>query len=352
MGSVLECLEVTKSYGNVLAINNISLNLRPGEILSILGPSGCGKTTLLRLIAGFENLDHGEINIQGRKMSDASRHVPPEDRDVGMVFQEYALFPHMTVAQNISFGLRKMSRPEKQQRLKEVVNLVRIAGLENRYPHELSGGQQQRVALARTLAPRPVTMLLDEPFSNLDSQMRVEMRQEVEGILKSNNIATVFVTHDREEAFAISDRIAVMNEGKIDQMDAPESIYEFPRTAFVSQMTGICDFLSGMLIEGNAVTAIGKFQYITEDGVSGEGGLIDLLVRPEDFRVILDHNGTSEVQTREFRGDETMLVVRIPSGETLRCRERSYSALIPGSKVSLISTREGRFVGFKRPNPI
>ncbi len=348
-GPLLQCVDVTKRYGDMLAVDNVSLELEPGEILSILGPSGCGKTTLLRLIAGFENLDSGEISIQGKRISGLSNHVSPDRRNVGMVFQEYALFPHMTVAQNVSFGLQRVPRNERRQRLAEVFELVRLTGLDSRYPHELSGGQQQRVALARTLATRPVAMLLDEPFSNLDTRMGTEMRKEVEAILRGNNIATVFVTHNREEAFAMSDRIAVMNEGRIDQIDSPNAIYQSPKTAFVAQMTGTCDFLRCRFRDGVAVTEIGKLKCVSNNGTLDDDCEMDLLVHPDDFRVVPDPNGSSEVLSREFRGDETMLVVRTPSGDTLRCRQRSYSPVTPGTKVSLIPIQEAPFLVFRRP---
>ena len=229
-GYIVECTDVTKRFGSVLAVDGLGFVLGPGEILSILGPSGSGKTTMLRLIAGFESLDTGEISVQGKLVSAPTVHSPADRRSVGMVFQEYALFPHLTVAQNVSFGLQELRSRERRTRLTEVLELVRLAGLEDRFPHELSGGQQQRVALARTLAPRPVTVLLDEPFSNLDAGMRSEMRREVESILRENSIATVFVTHDREEAFAMADRIGVMKDGHLDQLDTPDVVYHSPAT--------------------------------------------------------------------------------------------------------------------------
>ena len=207
---VIECAAVAKSFGPAPAVDGISLALRTGEVLSILGPSGAGKTTLLRLIAGFERLDGGEISIQGRVVSGTSQHVPPDRRNVGMVFQEYALFPHKTVAENVTFGLHKLGASERDERLAEVIELVKLGGLEGRYPHELSGGQQQRVALARTIAPRPAAVLLDEPFSNLDAGLRREMRREVAGILRESGTATIIVTHDQEAAFAIGDRVGVV----------------------------------------------------------------------------------------------------------------------------------------------
>ena len=345
---VIECLNLTKHFGNVPAVEDISFTLEPGEIMSILGPSGCGKTTLLRLIAGFETPDRGEIRIQGRLASGGSTHVPPDQRNVGVVFQEYALFPHMTVAKNISFGLQRLSKQEKQERLSAVIELVRLTGLEDRYPYELSGGQQQRVALARTLAPRPVTVLLDEPFSNLDSAMRREMRQEVESILRGHNMATIFVTHDRVEAFATSDRVGVIREGHLDQLDTPDAIYYSPATPFVARMTRTCDFMSGRLYENTVHTEVGKLPCASNNGHIEDSEQVNILVHPDDFRVLPDPQGKCLILSREFRGDETMLVVKTPSGAALRCRHRSYSALTPGTQVTLIPTKGTPFIAFKK----
>ena len=348
---VVQCAGVTKRYGDVLAVVDVSFELGPGEILSILGPSGCGKTTLLRLIAGFEVADSGDIGIQSRLVSGRSVHVPPDRRNVGMVFQEYALFPHRTVAQNVAFGLQQLSNGERQRRLAEVIELVRLSGLETRYPHELSGGQQQRVALARTLAPRPITVLLDEPFSNLDAHMRREMRQEVESILRENQIATVFVTHDREEAFAMADRIGVMRDGHLDQLDKPDVIYHSPATPFVARMAGTCDFLYGEVHDGMATTELGRLPCNTSNGTLPEQAGVDLLVYPDDFRVVPDPDGQCVIRSREFRGDETMLVVALPSGATLRCRQRSYSAFAPGTRATLVAETSTPFLAFERSVP-
>ena len=242
---VIECKAVAKSFGPAPAVDGISLALGTGEVLSILGPSGAGKTTLLRLIAGFERLDGGEISIQGRVVSGTSQHVPPDRRNVGMVFQEYALFPHKTVAENVTFGLHKLGGLERDRRLAEVIELVKLGGLEGRYPHELSGGQQQRAALARTIAPRPSAVLLDEPFSNLDAGLRREMRREVAGILRESGTATIIVTHDQEAAFSIGDRVGVVRDGRLEQVDAPHVIYESPATQFVAKMVGDRRLYSG-----------------------------------------------------------------------------------------------------------
>ena len=344
--SVVQCAGVTKSYGDVLAVDNVSIDLGPGEVLSILGPSGCGKTTLLLLIAGFETPGGGQISIQGGLVSADSVNVPSDRRNVGMVFQEYALFPHLTVAQNVSFGLHRLARRDRQRRLAEVTDMARLTGLEDRYPHELSGGQQQRVALARTLAPRPVAVLLDEPFSNLDAGMRSEMRQEVAGILRGHDIATVFVTHDREEAFAMADRIGVMRDGHLEQLDTPEVVYNSPATPFVAQMAGMCDLLTGEMRGGRAVTEIGALPCYRRDGALPEGSRVDLLVRPEDFRVVENPSGDAVIKSREFRGDGTILVAETPSGTIIRCRQPSHAGLTPGTRVDLVRRSASPFIAF------
>ena len=345
---VVECIDATKRFDDVLAVDGVSLALEEGEILSILGPSGCGKTTLLRLFAGFETLDEGEIRIRERLVSAPSFHLPPEQRNVGMVFQEYALFPHLSVAQNVLFGLTRLPGEQGRKRLAEVLQLVRLTGLEERYPHELSGGQQQRVALARTLAPRPVTVLLDEPFSNVDATLRADMRREVEAILRENHITTVFVTHDREEAFAIADRIAVMSDGRIDQIDTPDVLYHAPATRFVARMSGMCDFLGGEVRDGRVVTDLGRLAREGNDEEYPDGTPLDLLVRLDDFQVAPHPQGNSVVVSREFRGDEIILGVETPSGARLRCRRHHYSTLPPGTRVTLFPTRAAPFVAFRR----
>ena len=346
--TVIRCNGVYMRFGRTLAVADASFDLEAGEILSILGPSGCGKTTLLRLIAGFDVPGAGEITLQGRLVSGRSVHVPPDLRNVGMVFQEYALFPHMTVAQNVAFGLQRLSDQERRSRLAQVIELVKLSGLEERYPHELSGGQQQRAALARTLAPQPVAVLLDEPFSNLDAGMRREMRLEVEAILRGNQTAAVFVTHDREEAFAMADRIGVMRDGRLEQVDSPDVIYHSPATPSVAQLTGTCDLLSGEVHGGMAFTEIGSLPCTATNGFLPEDARVSLLVHPEDFHIVPGRDGECVIRSREFRGDETILVVALPSGATLRCRQRSYSTLSPGTRVTLVSEKATPFLAFNR----
>ena len=343
---VIECAGVSKSFGPAPAVDEISFALRTGEVLSVLGPSGAGKTTLLRLIAGFERLDRGEISILGRVVSGASQHVPPDRRNVGMVFQEYALFPHKTVAENVTFGLHRLGGSERDRRLAEVIALVKLGGLEGRYPHELSGGQQQRVALARTIAPRPAAVLLDEPFSNLDAGLRREMRREVASILRESGTATIIVTHDQEAAFAIGDRVGVVRDGRLEQVDAPYGIYESPATQFVARMVGTGDFIAGEVRDGMAATEIGALPFRSTNGALSEGTRVVLLSRPDDFQVKPDQEGPGVVRSREFLGEATVLDVEMPSGAALRCRQLSYTAVAPGSRVSLVPESDKPFLAF------
>jgi iron(III) transport system ATP-binding protein len=337
---------VTKFYGAVRAVDSVTFGLSPGEIVSILGPSGCGKTSLLRLIAGFEHVDDGEILVSGKTVSSRSSHLAPDQRNIGMVFQEYALFPHLTVSQNVSFGLQKLDASDRRKRLDEVLALVRLTELKDRYPNELSGGQQQRVALARTLAPRPVTVLLDEPFSNLDAGMRTEMRREVQAILREYGMATILVTHDREEAFAVADRVGVMRDGRLEQIDKPGVVYTQPVNPFVATMTGACDFLEGCVEGERIVTEVGRLPFSASEGLPKDGAKVEVLVHPDDFHVSRDPDGDALVESREFRGGETILAIKLPSGRTVRCRQLSYSDLAPGMKVRLIPTSRAPFAVF------
>ena len=343
---LIECRSVTKRFADVVAVDGVDLQLMPGEVLSILGASGCGKTTLLRLIAGFEALDDGQLYIQPGLTSDARQHLPPERRNIGMVFQEYALFPHLTVAQNVAFGLHGMSGGEQRHRTRDALELVRLTGLDERYPHELSGGQQQRVALARTLAPSPVAVLLDEPFSNLDAGMRQDVRHEVEAILRAKGIAAIFVTHDREEAFAFADRVGVMNAGRLEQVDAPSELYRTPVNREVARIVGDCDFLGGVAQGEVAVTEVGRLPFVCNDGPVEDGTKLSLMVRPQDFTITSSETGDCVVTSLEFRGGETMVMAVTSKGIGLRCRQIGYSHLTSGARVDFKPQASAPFLAF------
>jgi spermidine/putrescine ABC transporter ATP-binding subunit len=280
---------IEKRFGSVVAVRDLHLAIADGEFVTLLGPSGCGKSTTLALIAGFFPPDAGEIRLKGRNVED----LPPFQRDIGVVFQDYALFPHMTVAQNVSFGLRMrgLARAEIARRVAEALDLVKLAGLDDRRPLRLSGGQRQRVALARALVIRPTVLLLDEPLSNLDLKLREEMRAEIVGLQKRLAITTVFVTHDQGEALAMSDRIAVMSAGQIEQIGRPAEIYERPANRFVADFIGRTNFLSGRCVrreaEGRAV--ITTVQDVTLSLRAGEGaapgGTVLIAIRPERARL-------------------------------------------------------------------
>ncbi len=330
---------LTKRFGDTVAVNSADLDVWPGEIVSILGTSGCGKTTLLRLIAGFEAPTSGSVRIAGVEMSGDARFVPPNKRGIGMVVQEYALFPHMTVGRNISFGLQGLDGGQQAERVAEVLKIARLSGYESRYPYELSGGQQQRVALARTLAPNPVAVLLDEPFSNLDSTMRQRLRSEVEEILRLRRTSAIFVTHDREEAFAMADRVGVMVDGRLMQIGAPDQIYHYPASPEVAQLTGACDFLTGSVRDvGEVDTPIGVLNCSASEPLTS-GQTVVVLIHPDDLELIPDARGQGTVVSREFRGDEILLTVLLDSGESVRSRRRSFSKLPAGSRVRVVPVK-------------
>ena len=347
-GPVIRCSQLSKRFDSVLAVNSVELEIWPGEVIAILGESGCGKTTLLRLIAGLEAPTSGFIEIQDEEVSSAKYVRPPEERALGMVVQEYALFPHMTAEANVAFGLREYDREGRTDRVNEVLRLVQLDELGGRYPYELSGGQQQRVALARTLAPKPVTVLLDEPFSNLDSSMRQLLRQEVDAILRSQGTAAVLVTHDREEAFAIADRVGVMIDGKLLQIDTPERVYHFPVDQEIAALTGPCDSIPGHVAgEGGVDTEIGTLLCRPAAGRMAQGDAATVLVRPDDLELIPHTDGQGVVVAREFRGDQVILSVKLDSGTTVRSRRRSFSTLPAGSRVRVSPVKTIPFVAYR-----
>lgn len=331
---LIDLVRVTKTYsgGDLPAVYDVSFQVEKGEILALLGPSGSGKTTLLRLIAGFEVPEGGNVFLAGKEVSERGRFVPPEKRGVGMVFQDYALFPHLTVEGNAAFGLQNVDRSLRLKKVGEVLRLVGLESYAHRYPHELSGGQQQRVALARALAPNPIVILLDEPFSHLDPDMRAYMRSEVLAILRRTGTTAVLVTHDHEEAFTMADRVAVLNGGYLEQCDTPEAVYHTPLTPFVADFVGQADFIPG-LVKGDAVvTEIGIFPIHSEFETGTE---VMVMIRPDDIDLLPDTAGAATVFNRQFRGSENLYSIVLASGQILHSSQHSLSVYPSQTRVNL-----------------
>ncbi|GAB4571168.1 MAG: ABC transporter ATP-binding protein [Anaerolineae bacterium] len=331
MQRALECNNLSKSFGATVALKEVSLTIETGSLTALLGPSGCGKTTLLRLIAGFERPDTGTIHINGRLMASEQVMVPAEQRRVGMVFQEYALFQHLNVAQNIAFGL-KGSAAEKQARIQEMLHLIGLEGFDQRMPHELSGGQQQRIALARALAPRPEILLLDEPFSNLDAALRSQVRTEVKAILRASQITAVFVTHDQEEALSLADQVAVMSAGKILQVAPPKTLYHYPAHRDVATFVGESHFLPAQAAGNTATCELGTVAL--QQSLHGP---VELMVRPETFTLRPAENGSGNavIEWREFYGHDQRVGVHLNTGRQLTVRLGPDADFRPGQTVLL-----------------
>jgi iron(III) transport system ATP-binding protein len=322
---VLRLSDVSKEFGPERAVDEVSLEVRSGELLTFLGPSGCGKTTTLRMIAGLEEPTAGSITLAGETVADAdagTAFVEPERRDVGIVFQNFALFPHLSVRENIAFGL-EVDGADADARVDELLDLVEMTEHGEKTPDQLSGGQKQRVALARSLAPEPDVLLLDEPFSNLDVRLRVEMREEVRRILKAAGVTAVSVTHDQEEALSISDRVAVMNDGSIEQVGRPETVFERPESKFVASFLGRASFLEGSLREGQVETGVGRFNAATLEGydTTYDGVPVDVLVRPDDLRATPADEDVADgvVVSRQYVGPSFIYRVELDSGESVHC---------------------------------
>jgi iron(III) transport system ATP-binding protein len=328
----VHCESLTKAYRDVSAVRDLSLSVRPGEILALLGPSGCGKTTTLRMIAGFERPDAGRIEIGGQVVANGHVFVPPERRQVGMVFQSYALFPHLSVADNVAYGLNRKGR--RDGRVREVLALVGLQDVDRRTPHELSGGQQQRVALARALAPRPNVLLLDEPFSNLDPGLREQVREDVAHILRESGISAIFVTHDQDEALFMGDRVAVLNAGQLEQVGTPEEVFGAPATRFVAEFMGKTDFLPGEVTAQGVLTEIGLLDQPVAFPI---GTPVEVAFRPDDVTLIPDPAGTACVTERHFKGALNMYCVRLSSGRVIHSFQAHTLALAPGTPVRAVA---------------
>ncbi|KKL01894.1 ABC transporter ATP-binding protein [Rheinheimera mesophila] len=315
--------QVSIAYGSATVVKDLSLTLQQGQIGCLLGPSGCGKTSLLRAIAGFEPVQTGAVVLAGSVLSEPGMRVSPEQRGIGMVFQDFALFPHLTVAQNIAFGLQKTPKAQQQQIVAELLALVGLPTLADRYVHQLSGGQQQRVALARALAPQPQVLLLDEPFSGLDADLREALAQDIRAIIKQRGISALMVTHDQFEAFAIADQIGVMQHGKLQQWGSAYELYHQPANRFVADFVGHGALLKGeVLADERVYTALGVFAQTQSTFASGAA--VDLLVRPDDI-VHDDQSGfTAKVVGKSFRGSHILYSLELEGAEQVYCLAPSH----------------------------
>jgi iron(III) transport system ATP-binding protein len=340
---------VVKRFGDIAALDDARLDVARGELISILGPSGCGKSTLLQLIAGHIAPDAGSIEIAGVVVAGPGVLVPAQRRDVGLVFQDYALFPHLTVLENVAYGARRgdelpgvarrglarvRARQHRRDAATAVLDQLEISALATRYPGELSGGQQQRVAIARAIAQRPRLLLLDEPFCNLDAGTREHVRSEIVELLRATGLTCVFVTHDQEEALAVSDRVAVMQAGRVVQVDDPETLYRRPFCLDVAEFLGRTNVLRGRAHDGRVETEVGSFE------LPGEAtGDVQVIVRPELIDVRASQGGGAVVVGREFRGHDVLYTLRMPSGELVWAHRPSIDMVDIGDRVELVAQR-------------
>ncbi len=324
--AMLELRSVSKRYDQVEALSGVSIEVRSGEFFTLLGPSGCGKTTLLRTIAGFIRQDSGEVLVEGAAID----HVPPQRRDTGMVFQDYAIFPHISVAENIAFGLRnrRVGRAEIRARVAKALETVRLTGYEGRMPHELSGGQQQRVGLARAMVIRPQVLLMDEPLSNLDAKLRIELREDIRDIQHQLGITTIYVTHDQEEALVVSDRICIMCDGRVEQIGTPWNVYKRPNTRFVAAFVGSMNFIERLpeatVSQARSAKADGA-QEILERFLGDGRGAVVAAIRPEDVLIVPPGEKVhaealevvAEIEKVSFTGRDAQYLARAPEGLNL-----------------------------------
>ena len=325
-----------KGFDGTPVLTGVDLDVEPGESLALLGPSGCGKTTLLRLIAGLERPDAGSITVGSTEMAGGNAWVPPEKRHVGMVFQDWALFPHLSVGRNVGYGLPRGERDGP--RVAEALEMVGLGDLADRMPETLSGGQKQRVALARAIAPRPTVLLLDEPFSNLDSALRVGVRTEVHRLLVDLGITSIFVTHDQDEAFVLGDRVAIMSDGRIQQVGTPAQIYQSPANRWIAGFVGDVNLLTGEVNGQQAATAVGDVPLLDE-----ASGAVEVVIRPEDLRLHDEAEGT--VTLIEFYGHDMMVSVRLDNGTDVVVRAPTRPEFGLGDRVG-VSYSGGAAVAF------
>jgi iron(III) transport system ATP-binding protein len=340
---VLELSNVSKQFGEEHAVRDLTLSVHDGELVTLVGPSGCGKTTTLRLIAGLERPDEGAVSIDGSVVAagDGAEFVPPEDRDVGVVFQDFALFPHLTAAENVAFGLEDLPGDRRQERVQDMLDLVGLTDQADASVDALSGGQRQRIALARSLVTEPEILLLDEPFSNLDVALRVEMREEVRRILDETGVTAVSVTHDQEEALSISDRIGVMTAGTLAQVGPPERVFQHPESRFAAEFLGHASFLPGEVGERVVTTPVGTVDRSQVRGLSAayEGTEVDVLVRPDDIGARpTDGDGNGEVVYRRYLGPSVLYRIELDTGPTVETMHNHATALELGERVTVTVT--------------
>lgn len=319
--------DVTVSFGDHIALDRLTFEVANGELLTLVGPSGCGKTTALRVIAGFQDAEHGTVTIRGDVVLGPGVNTPPERRRVGMVFQDYALFPHISVGENVGYGVQGSGRVKV---VGESLSLVGLAGYESRFPHELSGGEQQRVALARALAPSPDVVLLDEPFSNLDAPQRERMRRELKKIIRAAGVTAVLVTHDQSEALAIADTVAIMRRGRIVQTGRPDQVYRTPIDPWVASFLGDAVMLAGSVSAGSIATSIGPVESDLPEGTS-----VDVMIRPEWIRPERSDAGVAMVTDTEFYGHDQRVEITLSGGDTVEALVPSLDAIHIGDRVNL-----------------
>ena len=326
--SAVEVRGLAKRFGRTTAVDHVDLTVGDGEIVALVGPSGCGKSTLLMLVAGLLEPDAGTVSVGDRVVAGPGAWAPPEDRQVGVVFQDAALFPHLRVADNIAFGVPRGR--DRAARVEELLALVDLPGLGRRYPHELSGGQQQRVALARALAPGPRVVLFDEAFGNLDSTLRTTVRDATVAALRAAGAAGVFVTHDQAEALAVGDRVAVMRRGRLEHVAEPAEAFHAPATRFSATLLGEADFLPGVQSGGSVSTEVG-----TLPAQPSAYGAVDVMLRPHEVGFTVDPSGTGSVERREFRGASYLYSLRLPSGAVVRSVQPHTVEVAPGTPVAV-----------------
>ncbi len=346
MSTLLRVENIECRYEQHRVVEQLSFEVKEGEIACLLGPSGCGKTTVLRAIAGFNSIYSGSLQLEGRVIATATTSVPPERRNLGMVFQDYALFPHLSVEDNIAFGLKNGSRRDKSRIVAHLLELVKLPDVAKRFPHELSGGQQQRIALARALAPKPRLLLMDEPFSNLDTELRRQLSVEVRDILREEKISAIVVTHDQDEAFTVSDKLGVVADGYLQQWDTPFTVYHNPANPQVASFVGEGMFIPGRALDGQLIeTDIGL---VKANKVSWQSGdLLDVFLRPHE--VVPGCSGcevSGEVVKKEFLGTTTLYTLKLPTGRLVESSFVSNEDLRPGDRVS-VRVETSNLVAFK-----